>query len=65
MAELNQKIELDGYVEEEDEDFEFSVYELESDSSDDDDEEVLDKNGKRGEFGATYDEEKVDKIVQR
>ena len=58
---------MDGYVEEEDEDFEFPISMLESysSSSDDEDEEQLDKNGKRGECGGTSDEEENDEEVDK
>ena len=48
--------------------YKLSAYELDSNissSSDDEDEQVLDKNGKRGECGTTSDEEEIDKRVAK
>jgi len=67
LPDLNEESDLYGYIEEEDEDFEFSEseYQSYSSSSDNEDEEQLDKNGKRGEFGGTSDEEENDEEVDK
>ena len=63
MIEITEEANPDGYVEDEDEDFEVNESELESESSyltSSEEEEQLDKNGKRGECGATPDESEED-----